>query len=1179
MDKNAIKKFAVWARKELIERVSKKALAYGITEHEVYNPDADSVNGLVLTVAQKKERKALTEQIFAKGYKQVLEEVAYTWFNRFCALRFMEVNGFLPSLVRVFTNDKNEFRPQLLTEALELDLPGLDKQKIYELKEANADEELYKYLLITQCNALNDELPHMFQRIEDYTELLFPDNLLREGSVIEQMITLIPEEDWQDAVQIIGWLYQYYNIEPKKEVFANLDKNIKIGKNDIPAATQLFTPDWIVRYMVENSLGRLVNNASSDNAQPSTTNYPLESWKYYLPEAEQEPEVRKQLAQLSTTNFSLTTTKCIDPCMGSGHILAYLFDVLMEVYRSEGYRDRDAVKNIINNNLYGLDIDERAAQLAYFAVMMQGRKYDNRFLTRHYQPHIYAITESNGIDRELLAYFGVELDDLNRENALNQLNGMLDEMEDACEYGSLITVSEYDFALLKDFVAAYDAEQNLFASGSLALLQERLQQLVEVAETLAQKYEIVVTNPPYMGAGNMDEKLSKYVKQHYPDSKSDLFAVFMEACHKMTAENGYQAMITMHSWMFLSSFEKLRAKIQKQNIVNMVHLGARAFEEIGGEVVQTTSFILANKHIDGYKGTYCRLVEPTTQAGKEEMFLAKANRYVACSDNFAKIPGAPVAYWVSDIERAEYLKGEVLEKYAKPCKGIDTGENNYFLRLWYEVKYYELDLKKAVGRWIPYNKGGEYRKWYGNREYVLKWNGSGNELESRLAWKSKKPTLRNRDFWFREGFSWGTVSSTNISARYTPEGCLFDNGGCTVFSNSYLYKVGALINGIVGSRYLAFLAPTLNFQPGCIAKIAFNQNICQENEIDEFVSTNISLSKSDWDSFETSWDFAIHPLLSTKHELLADAYASYKQIANSRFAQLKANEEELNRIFIDIYGLQDELTPEVEEKDVTVHRIFDSKDDVPEAMKGSNYILTQQQVVKSLISYAVGCMFGRYSLDKPGLVYAGGEWDAGNYQIFAADKDAIIPISDNEYFNDDIVARFVEFIRTAFGADEKTLEANLNFIAAALGGNGSARDVIRAYFNNGFYADHCKTYQKRPIYWLFDSGKKNGFKCLIYMHRYQKDTIARIRTDYLHEQQSRYRTAISDLQNRIENAASTGVRVKLQKQLATMQAQVEEARLYEEKIHHLADQMLGIDLDDGVKHNYAIFKDVLAKIK
>ena len=1188
MDKNAIKKFAVWARKELIERVSKKALAYGITEHEVYNPDADSVNGLVLTVAQKKERKALTEQIFAKGYKQVMEEVAYTWFNRFCALRFMEVNGFLPSLVRVFTNDKNEFRPQLLTEALELDLPGLDKQKIYELKEANADEELYKYLLITQCNALNDELPRMFQRIEDYTELLFPDNLLREGSVIEQMITLIPEEDWQDAVQIIGWLYQYYNIEPKKEVFANLDKNIKIGKNDIPAATQLFTPDWIVRYMVENSLGRLVNNANSDNVQPTTTNYPLESWKYYLPEAEQETEVRKQLAQLSTTNFSLTTTKCIDPCMGSGHILAYLFDVLMEVYRSEGYRDRDAVKNIINNNLYGLDIDERAAQLAYFAVMMQGRKYDNRFLTRHYQPHIYAITESNGIDRELLAYFGVELDALNRENALNQLNGMLDEMEDACEYGSLITVSEYDFALLKDFVAAYDAEQNLFASGSLAPLQERLQKLIAVAEMLAQKYEVVVTNPPYMGAGNMDEKLSKYVKQHYPDSKSDLFAVFMEACHNMTAENGYQAMITMHSWMFLSSFEKLRAKIQKQNLVNMVHLGARAFEEIGGEVVQTTSFVLANKHIDCYKGTYCRLVEPTTQAGKEEMFLAKKNRYVACSDNFAKIPGAPVAYWVSEKFVDIISQGNSIDNKFSVGSGLSTSDNERFLRFLWEPSFDKISKTGNDSlKWYFFQKGGEYRKWYGNLQYVVNWENDGEEIKYWVTHNPKDPKttswsrrIFNTDLYFREGLTWSVICSNDISFRLSPSNTMISNaaGGIFGFENQLddLYMLFAGINSKVWGKIFRLLNPTINYSSGIIQKAPIP--ILREKTIN-IVKQNISLSKSDWDSFETSWDFTIHPLLSAKHELLADAYASYKQITNEHFAQLKANEEELNRIFIDIYGLQDELTPEVEEKDVTVHRIFDSKDDVPEAMKGSNYILTQQQVVKSLISYAVGCMFGRYSLDKPGLVYAGGEWDADNYQTFAADKDAIIPISDNEYFNDDIVARFVEFIRTAFGADEKTLEANLNFIATALGGNGSARDVIRAYFNNVFYADHCKTYQKRPIYWLFDSGKKNGFKCLIYMHRYQKDTIARIRTDYLHEQQSRYRTAISDLQNRIDNAASTGVRVKLQKQLATVQAQVEEARLYEEKIHHLADQMLEIDLDDGVKHNYAIFKDVLAKIK
>lgn len=1315
MDKNAIKKFAVWARKELIERVSKKALAYGITEHEVYNPDADSVNGLVLTAAQKKERKALTEQIFAKGYKQVMEEVAYTWFNRFCALRFMEVNGFLPSLVRVFTNDKNEFRPQLLTEALELDLPGLDKQKIYELKEANADEELYKYLLITQCNALNDELPRMFQRIEDYTELLFPDNLLREGSVIEQMITLIPEEDWQDAVQIIGWLYQYYNIEPKKEVFANLDKNIKIGKNDIPAATQLFTPDWIVRYMVENSLGRLVNNASLDNAQPTTTNYPLESWKYYLPEAEQEPEVRKQLAQLSTTNFSLTTTKCIDPCMGSGHILAYLFDVLMEVYRSEGYRDRDAVKNIINNNLYGLDIDERAAQLAYFAVMMQGRKYDNRFLTRHYQPHIYAITESNGIDRELLVYFGVELDDLNRENALNQLNGMLDEMEDACEYGSLITVSEYDFALLRDFVATYDAEQNLFASGALAPLQERLQQLIAVAEMLAQKYEVVVTNPPYMGAGNMNPKLSGYLKKHYPNSKSDLFAAFMEKGNSMVCKNGYNCMVTMQSWMFLSSFEKMRKNIlQTRDITNLMHME----NMVMGIAFGTAVSVIRNSKTNGYRGTYNQIKLCDIVDDKPVRFPVMENRFAqVSSDNFAKIPGAPVAYWVSENDLLSFDRSSLLSDISNPKQGLITGNVNKFVRKWFEIIDCNFSVKSGC-KWYPYCNGGNYRKWYGNNEDVVDWLDDGREVKNFFDENGKlRSRPQNQQFYFQEGGTWTAISSSTFSVRYFPKGYIFSNAGMAIFAEiNLLLTIIGFLNSKISRKYLSIYNEGLNYNQGDIAKLPIVNDLSDEILLN-VVKQNISLSKSDWDSFETSWDFAIHPLLSTKHELLEDAYASYKQIVNSRFAQLKANEEELNRIFIDIYGLQDELTPEVEDKDVTVHRIFDSKDDVPEAMKGSNYILTQQQVVKSLISYAVGCMFGRYSLDKPGLVYAGGEisdqWieisgqyylrevvekyvaqelqrtysmaeinvaDGGDLPIgeitatrgaiftfgsdakssninsvqycrgtskklyegirelsvnsqgikcgagntaydlcspeildaiasgtgselvqrgwqdadsidwqaihckltanhYGADKDAIIPISDNEYFNDDIVARFVEFIKTAFGADEKTLEANLSFIASALGGNGSARDVIRAYFNNGFYADHCKTYQKRPIYWLFNSGKKNGFKCLIYMHRYQKDTIARIRTDYLHEQQSRYRTAISDLQNRIDNAASTGVRVKLQKQLATVQAQVEEARLYEEKIHHLADQMLEIDLDDGVKHNYAIFKDALAKIK
>lgn len=1176
MDKNAIKKFAVWARKELMERVTKKAMLYGITEAEVYNPEADSVNGLVLTAVQKKERKALIEQIFAKGYAQVMEETAYTWFNRFCALRFMEVNNYLPSLIRVFTNDKNEFRPQILTEALDLDWEGLDKAKIYALKEANADEELYKYLLITQCNALNKELPRMFQKLEDFTELLFPDNLLREGSVIEQMIKLIPEEDWQDAVQIIGWLYQYYNIEPKKEVFANLDKGIKISKHDIPAATQLFTPDWIVRYMVENSLGRLwLEGHANEELQAG--------WKYYLQEAAQEQEVAEKLAAMREQSASLDVSalRCIDPCMGSGHILAYMFDMLMEIYRSEGYRDRDAVKSIIMHNLYGLDIDERAAQLAYFVVMMQGCKYDRRFLSRGYQPHVYAISEANGIDRELLAYFGVSLDEMNRESALNQLNGLLDAMQDACEYGSIITVPEYDFALLRDFVAAFDAEQNLFASGELEPLQEKLQQLIDVGEALAQKYEVVVTNPPYRGVSDVAPKLSSYLKSNFPDSKSDLFAVFMEVCHRMTASHGYQAMITRQTWMSISSFKKLRAKIQTLTIMNMIHLGARAFEDISGEVVQTTSFVLANCHIAGYKGTYCRLIEPTTQAGKEEMFLAKENRYAVCSDKFSKIVGAPIAYWIKEnlLQMFDNIKvGEA----AVTRLGMATADNDRFLRLFWEIRFDDCkidassskDCVDSMKKWFPYAKGGTYRKWYGNNEYLVNWFDNGIEIRSFSDEDGKiRSHNYNLDFIFKKGITWNALSSAPTSFRYL-NNSLFDNAGSSLFlNNADDYEMMlAFLNSKLPIILLPMINSTYNYQPGTIALLPF----VKAEKTKSLVHQNITLSKSDWDSFETSWDFTRHPLMRGAASVSA-AYAAWKQECAERFNTLKANEEELNRIFIDIYGLADELTPEVEEKDVTVRRFFDSKEEIPESMKGSSYALTKQDAVKSLISYAVGCMFGRYSLDKPGLIYAGGIWDENNYRVFPADKDAIIPICDEEYFDDDIVGRFLEFIKIAYG--EETFEANLQFIAEALGGNGSAREVIRAYFLNGFYKDHCKTYQKRPIYWLFDSGKKNGFKCLVYLHRYAKDTVARIRTDYLHEQQSRYRTSISDLQNRINNAPSTGVRVKLQKQLSKFESQSEEARLYEEKIHHLADKMVEIDLDDGVKHNYEIFKDVLAKVK
>lgn len=1160
MDKNAIKKFAVWARRELIEKVTKKAMLYGVTASEVVDADADVVNGMVLSEAQKKERKALIDRVFEKGYEQVMEEVAYTWFNRFCALRFMEVNNYLPSYVRVFTNEDNKFKPQILAEALSLDLDGLDKEVVHRLKLDNKDEELYKYLLITQCNALNAVLPKMFQKIQDYTELLFPDNLLREGSVVEQMVSNIPEEDWKDTVQIIGWLYQYYNSEPKDEVFANLKKNIKITKHTIPAATQLFTPDWIVRYMVENSLGRIWIEGHPDEELQS-------KWKYYLEEAKQEPDVAAKLQEIRKEYADLRPQdiKCIDPCMGSGHILAYMFDVLMDIYRSNGYNDRNAVKEIINNNLFGLDIDKRAAQLAYFEVMMTACKYDRRFLNSGIQPRVYAIVESNKVDRELLQYFGTSLDEASRENAINQLNGLLDCLHDAKEYGSIISVPEYDFELLREFVSEFDAQQNIFASGNMEPLQEKLQDMIDVGELLARKYEVVVTNPPYMGASGMGEKLSKYVKAKYPDSKGDLFAVFIEAGNKMIVPNGFNCMVTMQSWMFLSSYEKLRNNILKEKTINnLMHMENMVLGIAFGTAVTNFRNIILPK----FKGTYNQIKLIDIENDKPRSFPVDGNRFnQVSSDNFSKIPGSPIAYWVSEKVCTLFLY-PLFYDFTISDGQNKTGNNAKFVRFFWEVKSNYIGKNK---KWLFYAKGGGYRKWIGNLRDVVDWS----EPARNFYRKDLVCRIIPEYLWYEKGITWGLITSNLPSFRVLPEEATFDVGGSTVFFRNYEnynYFLG-LLNSKVFLNIVRILNPTLNFQVKDIRSMPII--VKYECMVNNLVENNMNFSKADWDSFETSWDFQKHPMIMNVSRI-SDAYAKWSDECAERFEQLKSNEEELNRIFIDIYGLQDELTPEVEDKDVTVNRFYDSKEAIPESMKGSSYALTKLDAVKSFISYAVGCMFGRYSLDKEGLVYAGGEWDDNNYRVFAADKDAIIPVCDDEYFEDDIVGRFINFVKVVYG--ESDLEENLQFIADTLGGNGSARDVIRSYFTSSFYADHCKTYQKRPIYWLFDSGKKNGFKCLVYMHRYQKDTIARIRTDYLHEQQARYRTAIADLQAQIAEAA-TSTRVRVQKQLKKLQEQADEALAYEEKIHHMADQMIGIDLDDGVKHNYEIFKDVLAKIK
>lgn len=1163
MDKNAIKKFAVWARTELIARVSLKGVEYGITEDNIEDANVDSVGGKVLTVNEKKQRQALIAEINDKGYKQVMEEVAYTWFNRFSALRFMEVNGYLPSHVRVFTDEENNFKPQIITEAIHLDLDGLNMEKVYELKDAEKTEELYKYLLIVQCNALNKILPGMFQKIADYTELLLPDNLLREGSVIQQMIELIPEDDWKDAVQIIGWLYQFYNIEPKA---AALSKKSKLNKDEIPAATQLFTPDWIVRYMVENSLGRLWLEGHPDvkdrllpteeeqsayaagNRDPEDT-----KWHYYLEEAEQEPEVQAQLAEIRKEYAALTPDqlKVIDPCSGSGHILAYMFDVLIKIYESYGYTTREAVASIVENNLYGLDIDDRAAQLAYFAVMMKARQYDRRFFSRGIQPHVYAVVESNHVDKFAVDYF------CNGNAKLTAaMDTIIKELHDAKEYGSILTVTPQDWSVLYDRFAEITEDINMSRETAL----RELLPLVQVAEALAKKYDAVVTNPPYLGSDAMGIMLSSYVKKKYSRCKADMFAVFIEHCGQMLKSYGYQAMITMQNWMFLSSFESLREYlVNNKIIINMCHLGTRAFEEIGGEIVQTVAWVSKNGYLS-YKGQYNRLVEFSSQDEKESAFLSGDNRYIASQKNFTIIPGAPIAYWISTGFKKIFENGEQITQYVSSRDGLTTGNNELFIKQFWEVPYTHIKFacKDSETFWAsgkkfaPLIKGGLYRKWYGNNWFVITYDKAGYEKLSNCGNK-----LPSREIYFLPYMTWNRIS-TRMAFRFCEQGYLFESASLVAYATSkdnLMYAL-AFANSVVARSEMQLINPTTNMLSGYVDSLRIPFQSVKERTITLAIEC-VDFAKDDWNSFETSWDFQHHPLLR-KVPTIAEAFDQWQTECDERFNQLKANEEELNQIFIDIYGLQDELTPEVEDKDVTVRKADLGRD------------------IRSFISYAIGCMFGRYSLDMDGLAYAGGEWDASKYVSFAADKDNIIPICDDEYFEDDIVGLFVKFVKTVYGAD--TLDENLKFIADALGGKGQPKDVIRNYFLSNFYSDHCKIYQKRPIYWLFDSGKKNGFKALIYMHRYQPDTIARIRTDYVHEQQARYRTAIVDLEQRIANA-STGERVKLNKKLTTLQAQDTEIRTYEEKIHHLADQMISIDLDDGVKKNYAIFQDILAKIK
>lgn len=1132
MNKNAIQKYAVWARNELIEQIKQRAYQYGISEKGFGDENAAVISGRVLSAEEKKQRHEFVAQIKEHGYQQAVEEVAYTWFNRFVALRYMEVNDYLPTHVRVLSDASGNFNPEILKDVLHLELNGLNKSKVSEMLNDNQAEDLYRYMLLTQCNALNAALPEMFEKLGSYTEMLLPNNILKTDSVIGRLVKDIPEEDWRDAVQIIGWMYQYYNTEPKQAVFEGLKKNIKITKEKIPAATQLFTPDWIVRYMVENSLGRIWLESHPNDALKT-------NWKYYLDEAEQTLEVTERLRVLRSQSpiKSPEDIRLIDPCMGSGHILVYAFDVLMQIYQSEGYNPRDAVKLILEKNIYGLDIDRRAYQLAYFSLMMKARQYNRRLFTEDLKPQVYYPAG----------------------------------WSDGEEYGSLVKVDTIPPMpeLSKDQLTVFDD-------------YERDLRIWSFKRLLAQKYDVVITNPPYARSSGLNIKLSDFLKDNYPDTKSDMFSAFIVRCLALAKHNGFATMITQQAWMFLGSYEKLRLSIIGCNtITSMVHLGNGSF---GFADFGLTTFVIRTYAIPDYIGSYIRLVDDSNPEWKKTEFLSGHHRYKVNSGNFSKIPGSPTAYWVGSAMLTAFENGRKFEGDTK--KGVLTGNDDEFVRLWFEVLNTKIgfnctshsDMQVSRKKWFPKTGGGSMRKWYGNFEDVVNLENDGAKIKATV----KNYRLRDSSYYMREAVTWTEVTLASFTCRYVPQGILFGNGGPVSFFSNDLKSTLGLLNSKVTMAMLKAIAPTINFGPEQISKIPIIKG--RVNEIDILVRDNIALSRTDWDSFETSWDFKRHPLLirgtflmggklepnkpiktvpilameyGIKTDRIATAFKRWEAFAAYRFDTLKANEEELNSIFIDIYGLADEQTPEVEDKDVTVRPADLGRE------------------IRSFISYAVGCMFGRYSLDMEGLAYAGGDWDAEKYKSFIPDKDNVLPICDDEYFDDDILGRFVDFVRMVYSAE--TLEENLKFISDAIGGRGTPREVIRNYFLNEFYTDHCKIYQKRPIYWLFDSGNQNGFKALIYLHRYSRDLLAKLRTDYVHEQQERYRTQLSHITAAL-NTATGAERAQLLKQQDKLSEQLKEITAFEEKAHHLADQNIEIDLDDGVKKNYEIFADVLAKI-
>ncbi|MEL7632901.1 BREX-1 system adenine-specific DNA-methyltransferase PglX [Sporomusa sphaeroides] len=1172
MNKAAIKNFAIEARKKLIASVKDKAGRIGITKNSITDPISKGEGYAIfpthigietkLMGKEVKQRENLVNRVKSKenGYDLVMEEVAYTWFNRLIAIRFMEVNDYLPARVRVLSSETaGKFEPDIVTQApdIDLELSQAEIEEVLTLKEKNAMDELFRRLFIKQCNELGKILPELFENTSkensDYTEILLDISYTNEDGVFRDLLK-IDEADFLEAVEIIGWLYQYYNTEPKDETFALLKKNVKITKERIPAATQLFTPDWIVRYMVENSLGRLWLEGHPDSNIK-------DNWKYYLDEAEQEADVKAELDKFreERKNLRPEDIRVIDPCMGSGHILVYAFDVLMDIYKACGYTEQDAAKLILQYNLYGLDIDDRAYQLAYFAVMMKARAYSRRILNEGICPHIGAIQESNGIPKqEVMDIFARLVEGpLWSDKLRDDVEYLIDVFRDAKEYGSILEIKPIDFAAIEEAVEAVrenKAVLNIFEAPYKEIILHRMPMLVEQSKILVQKYDVIITNPPYMGSGGMGPLLSEYVRKKYPDTKSDISTVFMEKTLDMCKHSGSVSMINIPVWMFIGSYEKLRKNIIcSRLLINMLHFGRGVF----GADFGTTAFVISRYYIKNYQATYRKLY--TRQGSvdsienKEKYFFEGVGRFLAKQKDFSKIPGMPISYWVSD-KVLGLFKYPLIRTRFSAKEGVGTRNDEAFLRLFWEV---EIQKISKESRWVLTDKAGMYRKWYLGPSFVMDWENDGQRIKN---YRNPDGTLRSRpqnlQYLFRKGISWGKVGSGITSFRFRSEGYAFNDAAPTLFGDDEMPLLAAL-NSKLFSRLLNIRGETINVTCGVIEELPLlGYDLCRELIIGS-VSECIKISKNDWDNYETSYEFKRHPLMIYGNDTksIANAFDAWSIFNNCQFAQMKSNEEEINRVFINEYGFKDELKPDVDDREVSLQRAEKARD------------------IKSFISYAVGCIFGRYNLDIEGLAYAGGEWDDSKYITFLPDTDNILPITDEEYFTDDIVIRFAEFVKVVYG--QENLEENLDCIAQALGNKGTtSREIIRNYFLKDFYADHVKVYQKRPIYWLFDSGKENGFKALIYMHRYNQDTVGRVRADYLHKAQAFIENAIANSEVVMESNAPAGEKAKAVKQKEKLVKQLAETRLYDQAIAHIAHQRITIDLDDGVVVNYAKFQGV-----